>query len=268
VLEYIYSLNAGEVIRITTNGTKLTERHAKLLGGHLKILVVSLNAASKETYNRDMKHGDFERTLANLKAFLSALNDEDRRKINLHLVAHTGNFREIPDFVRLAYDLNVTSVGIGNYLIGIKEHLPYSLLNVQVEYNAMVDLALKLGNDLGIWVSARKFFSEKERPRSECTSPFDEVFICPNGDAVPCCYSGSYVIGNVFEAGFENVWFGSEYRKLREARHLSACRSCVPFIPFDDFCAHFSGDFKKSDEFKEVEQRFTTNREPEVEQLD
>ena len=257
-LEYIYSINPGEVIQFTTNGTKLSERHAGLLSGHLKFLVISLNAATESTYNRDMKHGYFTRTISSVMAFLSALADKDRQKINLHMVAHKGNFHEIPDFVRLAHNLHLTRVSIGHYLISIREHLPYGLLNFKTDYNAVVDQALGLGNKLGISVTARKFFSEQERPRSKCTSPFDEVFVKPNGDVGPCCFSGNYLMGNAYETSFEDVWFGNEYRKLREERHLDACRTCTPFIPFDSFNAHFTGDYKATEEFSDLEHHIET----------
>ncbi|MGA8832704.1 MAG: SPASM domain-containing protein, partial [Desulfomonilaceae bacterium] len=185
----------------------------------------------------------------------------DLSRIVFYFVAHTENFHEIPDFVRLANSLNVTKVVIGNYLISVKEHLSYSLLNVKSDYNLVVDEAIKLGKELGITVVARKFFNEQERPRSKCTKPFDEVFIKPNGDVGPCCFSGNYLMGNVYETSFEDVWFSAAYRKLREKRHLPACRGCTPFVPFDSFCAHFTGDFRVSEEFKEFEEQFAASSE-------
>ena len=42
------------------------------------------------------------------------------------------------------------------------------------------------------------------------------------------------------------------YRKLRKKRHLPACRSCSPLIPFDDAGAHFTAYLKEKEAFREV----------------
>jgi len=262
VLNYIYSLNPSDnLIFITTNGTRLSEHIAGLLGGHLNSFIISLNAATPETYNRDMKNGNFETTLSAVRAFLSGLEQKDRRKVKLHFVAHAENFGEIPDFVVLANKLGVAAVSVGNYLISRAKRFRYSLLHVKEEYNMTVDRARDLGGRLGVTVAARKFFTEEERSIEECRSPFDECFIQINGDVSPCCFSGSYYMGNVYETSFEDVWFGKEYCKLRKKRYLPACQKCVPFIPFDSYSAHFAAAFKETEDFQKCEAAEAFNRE-------
>ena len=260
VLNYIYSLNPRKsLIQITTNGTKLSERLAKLLRGHLKSLIVSLNAATAETYNREMKYGNFEETLSSIRAFLSGLEESERSKVLFHFVAHTENFREIPEFITLAKTLGVSNVRIGQYLVNISAHSQYSLLHVKDEYNAVVEQAEDLGNKLGVQLSAPRFYSGRELKGfnfSECQSPFKECFIEVNGDIAPCCFCGSYRMGNAYETNFEAVWFGEAYYKLRKKRYLLACNTCMPFIPFDNYKAHFTAYFKETPEFKKIELNF------------
>ena len=253
VLSYIFSLNGRDgLIQITSNGTLFSGKIAALLAGHLQRVTISLNAASEETYNREMKHGDFGKTMRNIRDFASALGEGDRRKINFHFVAHTGNFREIPDFIRLARDTGVPSVTIGQYLVGIEEHHRFSLLNAREEYNAVLRDADRLARELGVLLVARRFFGEEATGGFECNDPYDACFVEVDGRVGPCCFCGSYRIGNVFESGFEAVWFGGEYRKLRKRRHLPACRSCSPLIPFDDPGAHFTAYLKEKEDFREV----------------
>ena len=263
VLNYIYSLNPrGELIQISTNGTRLSEHAAELLRGHLHLLVISLNAATAPTYNRDMEGGNFEDTLLRIRAFLSALEGKGRSKVLLHFVAHTENFREIPDFVVLANNLGISAVSIGQYLVGIPEHVRYSLLHVKQDYNAVVDRAQDLGTKLGVQVHARRFTQgQKARFSQECREPFDSCYITVSGDVAPCCFCGSYSTGNAYETSFEAVWFGDAYRKLREKRYLLACQKCMPFIPLDDYSAHFTAYFKETKEFKAIEQNFMPRRE-------
>lgn len=256
-LSYILSLNGRDgLIQITSNGTLLSRGIAARLAGHMRRVTISLNAAAGETYDREMKHGDFGKTMGNVREFASALGEGDRRKINFHFVAHTENFREIPDFVRLARGTGVSSVTIGQYLVGIAEHHRYSLLNAREEYNAVLHEADRLARELGVHLVARRFFGEEATAGFECNDPYDACFVEVDGRVGPCCFCGSYRIGNVFESGFESVWFGEGYRKLRERRHLPACRSCSPFVPFDDPGAHFTAYLKEKEEFREVLDRY------------
>jgi len=253
VLEYVFSLNSGQVIGLTTNGTRLSEEYGRLLSGHLRYLNISLNAATEATYERDMKHGDFNATLSSIRSFISALDVTDRSSLSLHMVAHTGNYQEIPDFVVLAHDLGVPIVSVGQYLVGISDHSRYSLLHVREDYNRCVQAGCVRAEELGLQFSAAKFFRETEPPGGECVSPFTDCYILPNGDVHPCCYCGNSVtMGNVYELGFDAVWFGVDYQKLRQRRDLPACRVCPPLLPFDSVQAHFTADLKLSDEFDQI----------------
>ncbi len=262
VLNYIYSLNPRkDLIQITTNGTRLSEHLAKLLKGHLKSLIISINAATAATYNRDMKGGNFEDTLSRIEAFLSRLNKSERRKVSLHFVAHTENFREIPDLVILANDLGISTISIGQYLINFPDHIGYSLLHVKTEYNDVVKKAQDLGVKLGVEVFAPLFIRGEKKPLSQnCMSPFTECFILVDGSVGPCCFCGSYRIGNAYETSFEDVWFGRAYRKLRKSRYLLACQKCIPFLSLDECQAHFTADFKETDEFREFDRNYMTQQ--------
>jgi MoaA/NifB/PqqE/SkfB family radical SAM enzyme len=254
VLSYIYSLNGKDrLIQITSNGTLVSRRSADLLAGHIERVTFSLNAASAAVYRRETKQGDFSKTMRNIQSFASALGEEDRRRINFHFVAHTGNFREIPDFVRLARDTGVSSVTIGNYLVGIPEHCQFALINDRREYNAVLRDADLLASALGVSLSARRFFETAPSTGAACNDPYDACFVEVDGQVGPCCFCGSYRIGNAFESGFEPIWFGERYRRLRQTRDLPGCRSCSPFVAFDDPGAHFTAYLKEHRDLREIE---------------
>lgn len=257
VLAYIYSLRNDRCLQITTNGTLLSGDIARLMNGHLQKMIISLNASTPFTYNRDMKHGDFVKTTNSIKEFMDNLGAPDRKKVSLHFVAHTENIQELPEFLRLAKSLGVPSVSVGNYLISQQSHAKYSLLNMKDEYNRIIELAEQTAKKENINFVARKFGIEQERSAQLCKDPFDSCFIQPNGEiSSPCCFSGTYVLGNVYETSFESVWFSDKYEKLRKSRHLEACKVCVPFTRFDEVECHFMGDYKKTDEFEAVKKLF------------
>ncbi|MBE0604952.1 MAG: SPASM domain-containing protein [Deltaproteobacteria bacterium] len=252
-LRYIYSLNPREsLIQITTNGTLLTGEAAVLLGRGLRTLIISLNSANPETYNRDMKFGEFGSTLRHIREFMGALPVEGRGKVQLHFVAHAGNYLEIPDFVLLASELGIRTVTIGQYLVDLREHVPYALLSVREGYNGVVRRARELARNAGVDFHAPRFFEKSAvSPASECLDPVNACYVEVDGQVGPCCFCGSYRIGNVYKEGFQAVWFGREYRRLRRKRHLPACRVCTPHLPLDDPGAHCTAYFKEREGFPE-----------------
>jgi len=258
ILNYIYSVNSKkDLIQLTTNGTLLSERTAKLLAGHLKTLTISLNAATEKTYNRDMKNGDFQETLSAIQDFLLALEKKDQDRIRLHFVAHKQNFRELPDFVLMAKKLGVPVVSIGHYLVGSLGHSQYNLLHVKDEYSKIVNQTIATGKKLGVSVNiSRHFLLEKERSTKECLSPYTECIVEVNGDVMPCCFCGTFRMGNVYEKSFEDVWFSEKYRILRKDLNLQGCSNCSNFVPLDSFDAHFTSCFKETDEFERAEREF------------
>lgn len=265
VLQYIYSINTkNTLIRITTNGTMLSSDIAKLLSGHLNKVTISLNAATKETYNRDMQRSDFQQTINNISVFVNNLRDNDRLSLCLHFVAHSENFREIPEFVKLASFLNIPSVTIGNYFVGRVDHARYSLLLIKDEYNQIITQAEKVAVELNINLFARKFYVEKRIPAQLCMDPYKLIFILPNGDTRPCCYSGDVEMGNVYTTSFESVWFGNKYRALRKSRHLPACKRCNPHVVIDDPEAHFLESLKRSEDVKSILSSLSTEGRPKI----
>lgn len=255
-LNFIYSINPRDnLIQINTNGTRLSKRMAKLLSGHLKLLTISLNAAKPETYEKYMKY-DFEKTLNSIKEFLAELSENDRRKIKLHFVAHRETYHEVPDFIVLAHELGVSRVSIGNYYVAQKEHVHNALIFVKQEYNAVISHATEVANKFGIELVARRFSEEKQEnyynPDRDCLDPFNSFYVGTDGNVTPCCFAGAYSMGNVYEKDFDSVWFGEKYQKLRKKRYLPPCRTCTPYIPFDDYNAHFTSYLKDSEEFKKI----------------
>lgn len=247
VVRHILDINASpSLIQVTTNGSLLSKRWGELLAGKVNMIVVSLNAATPETYDAQMRYKSkqftFDRVVGNLRAFLPMLSDEDRRRIDFHMVANTDNFREIPQLVSLAADLGVPQVSIGHYISAQRQYAHRTLWNVKQEYNDVLARGRELGAKLGIQVSARQFFTEEARVMgaANCMAPFESIFIEPSGKTGPCCFMGNERIENVYTDGFEAVWFSDVMTKLRHDRYLPPCKVCTVFSPFDEQSSHIS----------------------------
>lgn len=260
VLRYIYSINdRKDLIHIVTNGTRLSGNVASLLHGHLGGLDISLNAASEETYNRDMKYGNFRQTVSAVRAFLSELDEWERRKVILSFVVHTANYHEMPEFVSLASDLGISAVFVQSYRVVRAEEAQLSILNIKDNYNAMVDKALDIGAKLGVKVNVGRFsnFSNaKEFDYRACLKPFQECWIMSNGDLVACCFSDGYIMGNAYRSTFEAAWFGEAYRRLRNGQWLPACPRCLAYRPFTDYVHHIHPRISGSEESQRIIQHY------------
>jgi len=256
VLAYLYSINTRRnLIQLTTNGTRLSAKVAKLLSGRLKLLTISLNAATPETYFKFMRH-DFAQVISRIDEFMSALPKKDRCKVKLHFVAHKETYHEVPAFIELAHTLGIPTVSIGHFFTAKREHIPYTLLTVKEEYNKAVSHAQTIGAELDIEVIARKFFEEEEKyfynPDRDCLDPYNSMYIDIDGNVSPCCFAPTVFMGNVHKDGLEKVWFGDGYRKLRKKKYLPACRSCAPYIPLDDHNAHINSLLKDGDAIQDL----------------
>jgi len=100
-----------ESIRIVSNGTLFNQDNWNWLKDKYKIIdvEVSVDAATAETYQK-LRGANFNKLLENLK-MLGKLHREGKiRKYIFNFVIQRDNFREMPDFVRLAKTLGVDSI--------------------------------------------------------------------------------------------------------------------------------------------------------------
>lgn len=95
-------------ISLITNGTVLDEGLLRALGRvRLNYVIVSLNAATRETYLGVAKKDLFDRVIDNLRTWveLGARHCLGRFPVYASFVVMRSNFRELPVFIRLAEEL-------------------------------------------------------------------------------------------------------------------------------------------------------------------
>lgn len=101
---------------ILTNGTLLSRTMwASLSDGfksRIRLISVSVDAATEETYKKIRVGGNFKNLIQNLH-FISSLRKENKiPQFSMSFVAQKSNIHEILDFVKLAKDIGVDGVGI------------------------------------------------------------------------------------------------------------------------------------------------------------
>jgi MoaA/NifB/PqqE/SkfB family radical SAM enzyme len=241
VLRHLVDLNTFQrFLFITTNGSLLNARHAEILRGRINSFIVSFHAASEAMFNKIVTGTSFVKTLHSIEKFVKAVDEEDRRRITLHFVASTINYGEIVDYVKMASNIGVRNVRIGN-VYTTRDNLGISLLSIKDAYNSVINEAEAVGKELGVGFAARKFGEKIKKSKYDyvrCSWPFDNCFIDMDGNLSVCCWI-SEQFGNIFDDDFESVWFGEKLAQLRRSRSGNQnCKKCNIHIPFDNVDSH------------------------------
>jgi len=208
------------VVKVSSNVHFLDgERGTALLRSGLDVLILSVDGASQATYATFRKDGDFAR-VARAVAWLCG---EKRRlglarpRIELQFIAMRHNEHELPEMRRLAREWGVDALRIKTVSADddASRHLvPVSRLLSRYEVDAATP-----------------------RTRHEfCTMAWDHTVINVDGSVTPCCYlrpdmGEAFVMGNVRQTPFPEIWHGERYRRFRAAMldgraELPFCSSC------------------------------------------
>jgi radical SAM protein with 4Fe4S-binding SPASM domain len=96
-----------------TNGILLHERVIKRVVGHVHQLSISVDGATKETYEHIRKGANFDRLIANIKALNQAKEEMQSQTPHLcfNVVLMRSNISELPALVHMAHDLGIEGIG-------------------------------------------------------------------------------------------------------------------------------------------------------------
>jgi MoaA/NifB/PqqE/SkfB family radical SAM enzyme len=210
---------------LSTNGTRLGRCVDEILDSQLDELIIALDGAERQTYERYRIGADFDSVVDNIRRLVIA-----KRALNLHRP-------------RIVLQCLVTR-------------------DTEPELGAVQELARDLGVDALSFISAslgthhtdaatRRLLAERFLPqdasfcRYERSLKGDYVLkwkrpYCPlwrlpvilwNGDVTACCFDhdGIEVYGNVLERSFRDVWCGADHVSVVQRmlpRKMTICETC------------------------------------------
>jgi radical SAM protein with 4Fe4S-binding SPASM domain len=206
---------------LNTNGTLLTPSKSQdLIDAGLTRLMVSLDAATPETYNLARPGGDFEIVVNNLKEFL---NIRQKKKQLLPLL-------------RLSFCL--TS-------LNEKELIPFL-----ERFQGLADYFSI--QQYGYYGGPFKLFPQNPvgtPPGERCAQPFKRLMITHDGNVYPCCDLSRLPapVGNIKNANLKTIWEGLLIQKTREG--------ILKQGPLEDSCINCQSKhkpFQKTDTSKKI----------------
>ena len=191
-------------VMFNTNGLLLTEKTGKaLIEAGLTRLMISLDAASAEVYDKVRVGSDYKTVVANIENFMSL-----RRSMG----------RALP-LVRLSFCRTA-----------VNEHELEAFVE---KWRGVVDFFSIQA--YGRYDSAAPpDFPEKREavPSGRCAQPEKRLLVRHNGQVLPCCDASGLplAVGNIENQSLEDIWRGAALQRLRESLAgndlTAACRTC------------------------------------------
>ncbi len=255
-LDYINrSLPETEKI-LTTNGTPLRPSVVeRLLQGRYAVQV-SLHS-SRAGLHQELTglKGRFQEIIDNLRS-LSKWRDRSQASGRLHLelvnVLNSRNIADLPDFIRLAWDLGAQSVRGLHVEVFTPKQLPLSCFFHQGQANAALQTAARTADQLRQRAPDRPFrvdlpplFGGGAAAQSLCTEPWQHIYVELQGSVLPCCRWGEH-IGNIKDSEIGAIWNSPFYRSLRcsmaQGKPHPWCRRCARYAGYnvDDLSCHIT----------------------------
>ncbi len=251
-----YLRRKGISSSMPTNGTLLRQDKLDKLAMNLPdILQLSIDGATKETFEEIRKAGNFSDVLANFRAICQRRSEGNSRQgttIGIECALQRRNLFEF----REMYDLYLGLPGIDSFgLVPVFDFDPEgkAFAGIIPSVNEVCELHLRL--DVAVQAATtpkERAFYENWRCISAgwltkddgcavkpdenchaCVVPWYNVYIDAKGRVYPCCFliATEHVMGNVFDEPFHDVWTGDRYRGFRnrirmDRPNLSGCRTC------------------------------------------
>jgi MoaA/NifB/PqqE/SkfB family radical SAM enzyme len=203
-------------------------------------MIVSLDAASKETYAKIRPGADFNRVIENIKnlRILKRKFGKFYPEIIFHYIISKYNLTEVLPFLTLVKKImgrEKTSV----LFTGVLHEFPQvSKLTVQIPED-LVKKVEKKAKNLGIRISWNRNVPQYKDPIYKCNE-WLMPFIFVDGTVIPCCaaneankrdFQRATSMGNIFETPFKKIWNGPKYVALRSmilaGKTPSACQNCT-----------------------------------------
>ena len=229
-------------IVFATNGTIMSEKYAEeLVHNRVQQVLVSLDAATRQTYEKIRIGSKWEHVLKNIQIMIDTRTrlNSARPDITMEFVLMRSNVEELPEFVRLAHRFGIKFVGIRHvWVFGESTKNETMFLYPELMQEKFTETE-QLGNELGIYVdlppqSGIKFAEdymirsfndprfdpfiqniyEKPAPGKICYEPWNNFLVTWDGNVYPCCQTNR-IMGNINDAGFQEVWNGLAYRLFR-----------------------------------------------------
>lgn len=226
-------------VRSTTNASILhtNENYKRMIDSDICELQVSIDGATRETYEKIRRGGHFERVAKNCQLLNEYGRQVNRNRTRMWTVVQEANFDELEQFPVIAAELGFERLTLSLDLNDWGQDR-WRSVNDKVDMHRKFDLSLApnliaLGKEHNVevtfWFLDDKY--ETQDVTKLCPWPFERAYISSDMRIVPCCMVANpeiYDLGDAHELVAE--WNSEQMMNFRKA-HLtgeipSICKSC------------------------------------------
>ncbi len=204
------------------------ERIRKLIRLGLDRFILSIDGATRETYEKLRVNSNFDKVIVNIKNFVR-LKKELRSffpQLDVYFIVNKENVHEVPKFIDLAHEIGID--GIIRFTAILHQFDAIKDIVMDIPDN-IIEEATKMARKYGMTVAWNKNVPpmHERRPISDCTD-WIMPFIFVTGHVISCCatneannreFQKKHSFGNIFETPFKEIWNSQKYREFRKAVH-------------------------------------------------
>jgi MoaA/NifB/PqqE/SkfB family radical SAM enzyme len=236
----------GMYVTLNDNFTLMTvEAARRIVELGVDQIFLSLDGATKETYERIRVGANFEKVVTNARRLIQIKRQmrKKRPEVKVNTVVCASNYRELPEIVELAHDIGIGMVQFVN-VITFDSTANLDTVDVQREVRVKFHEALERARQLGILVKIELF---DKLPVKQCDFPWKRNFVTYDGYVHPCCYTtqtgdraaqNQRSFGNLISHQFQDLWNGDAYSAFRKKMQAGilprACEHCPKFVGKSD----------------------------------
>ncbi len=194
-------------VRSTTNASllHLKDNYKRVIDSDVCELGVSIDGATKATYEAIRRGGIFERVQENCKRLNEYARQVGRHRTRMTTVVQKGNFDELEQlvdlaaelgFIRQAFSLDVIDFGLDRWNetnSKVDMHQRFTVERGQ----ELIERGKRLGVEVTYWIIEDKY--DNSTRENLCPWPFERLYVSSDMKMVPCCLVGNpdvYSLGN------------------------------------------------------------------------
>ena len=205
---------------ITSTNANVFPDHDDLVKSGLGTVVISLDGATQESYNKYRVNGDFHKVLANTEALIQAKrrNHSMTPIIEWQFLIMKHNEHEVEIIKDLAVEMGV-------------DNLVYK--TVQIYNESDIEEFLPSDSRLSRYRKINDGFTLKKKLLNRCRRIFTQPVINWDGELSICCYDKDNVctVGNLETSSLSELWKGKQLNRWRKViltdrKRIEICRNC------------------------------------------
>jgi len=238
MLEYVKSKNI--IVELYDSFFFIDEKTAeKLLDLKVEKIFVSLDATTKETYEKIRVGSNFEKVISNVKNMFRLKKERHQYFpiIAFHYIVNKYNVHEMLQYIDLVHSIAQEENVTVQFTRMLHEFKEIKDLYTEIPEEIVKEVNEK-ANKFGIKVVWNRDVPQIKPPINQCIE-WIMPFIFVTGHVIPCCsgneagnreFQKATAMGNIFEKDFKEIWRGEKYETLRKMLRKGEvplpCKNC------------------------------------------